>query len=87
MCAGVDERKKNYSPLSKQISKKIFRIKRVSSDWQADMSVKDRTAETTPTVKTNESRYNRFFFDVKRWYLLEKLNGVTFCWSLTALLI
>ena len=64
MCAGVAERKKNYSPLSKQISKKIFRIKRVSSDWQADMSVKDRTAETTPTVKTNESRYNRFFFDV-----------------------
>ena len=73
MCAGVAERKKITVPFQNKY-KKIFRIKRVSSDWQADMSVKDRTAETTPTVKTNESRYNRFFFDVKRSYLPEKVE-------------
>ena len=79
MCAGVAERKKITVPFQNKYLKKIFRIKRVSSDWQADMSVKDRTAETTPTVKTNESRYNRIFFDVKPSYLLEKLDGVIFC--------
>ena len=59
---GLLKGKKITVPFQNKYLKKIFRIKRVSSDCLTDMSVKDRTAETTPTVKTNESRYKPIFF-------------------------